>query len=144
MKSLIVWLKKDPDIRWGEVGIALIRLAEDGSVRSPELLNTAGHWWVRAARGEQPAGEALRHHDMCPHHPANDRVTCREGSDCAGTPPPTPEETAAGIALARAALAQAPQYAPRIKPTPTQTEDHHARMQALRAELEETQCPPST
>src|SRR5689334_13424900 len=36
-----------------EVAVALIRLAEDGSAKTPALLNTDGHWWFRAARNEQ-------------------------------------------------------------------------------------------
>lgn len=89
---------------FSEVAVALIRLAEDGTVRSPDLLNTAGHWWFRAAKGEQPAGEAIRHRDTCHVHPGWDRTTCQPCADERG-PTLTPEQVAENAAQLRALIA---------------------------------------
>ena len=86
-----------------ETAIALIRLAEDTTVRSPSLLNSDGHWWHRAAKGEQPSEAATRYRQvMCPEHPQHPLGTenCPECQKDAGDRL-TPEQIAANAARIR-------------------------------------------
>ena len=78
-----------------ETAIALIRLAEDTTIRSPSLLNSDGHWWHRAAKGEQPSEASARYRQvMCPEHPTQPAATCQPCADARG-PELTPEQIAA-------------------------------------------------
>ena len=76
-----------------ETAIALIRMAEDMSVRTPALLNSDGHWWFRAARGEQATGPALRPSVTCPEHKTQPIGACEECAKAAG-PELTPRQIA--------------------------------------------------
>jgi len=64
-----------------ETAVALIRLAEDQTVRTPTLLNQPGPWWHRASRDERPAGPNTRNLDHCPIHPGHERRDCRPCRD---------------------------------------------------------------
>ena len=91
-----------------ETAVALIRLAEDATVQSPSLLNQDGHWWYRAARGEQPAGQALRASNTCPEHPRQPMGECAECRNEAGREL-TPDEIAQAAHAIRIGL---PNYTP--------------------------------
>lgn len=84
-----------------DVFIALANLCGNTEARTPGLLNKPGSWW------QKPAGRIERrgdHNVKCPDHPEHD-MPHDHGGD-------TPEQIAAGIAAARAALAAAPAYVP--------------------------------
>lgn len=95
-----------------EIAVALIRLAEDGSVKTPSLLTSPGRHWNRASRDETPAGPNLRHLDMCPDHPNVERTHCTQHEPIA-----TPEAIKAARALITRAVLDAA--------------DYHRQMQAL-------------
>lgn len=81
-----------------ETAIALIRLACDPSVRTPALLNSDGHWWHRAAKGEQPSEAAARYRQVaCPEHPTQPAGACQPCTVARG-PELTPEQIAAEAA----------------------------------------------
>ena len=82
-----------------ETAVALIRMAEDGSVQTPGLLNTPGRWWFKAADQDRPAGEATRNRDRCPEHPDHDRLECPRHDRT----PAHPDTIAAALAAAREA-----------------------------------------
>jgi hypothetical protein len=68
-----------------EVAVALIRLAEDGSVTTPALLPRTGRHWTRAGRDDAPAGPNTRNRDLCPLH-GEDRATCPQCKAETGEP----------------------------------------------------------
>lgn len=88
-----------------ETAVALIRLAEDQTVRTPTLLNQPGPWWHRASRDERPAGPNTRNLDRCPEHgnPRRDCLDCRRENG----PELTPEQIRANAAALRTQIAQA-------------------------------------
>jgi len=112
-----------------EVAVALIRLAEDGTVTTPALLPRPGRHWMRAAVGDAPAGPNLRNSIPCHVHP--DQVmpcpTCRHDAE-------TAEPVAPGFVADLIATLPRPanRAAPRIPRSDT------ARLDHLRGQLEET------
>ena len=87
-----------------ETAVALIRLAEDQTVRTPALLNQSGPWWYRASRTETPAGPPTRNLDRCPEHPAHDRRDCLDCHRETG-PELTPDEIRTNAQALRAQIA---------------------------------------
>ena len=84
-----------------EVAAAVFALAARADMKTPVLLPEHGSWWNKAP---EMAGPRVRHTQRCPEHPEHD-MPHDHGGD-------TPEQIAAGIAAARAALKAAPVYIP--------------------------------
>ncbi len=94
------------NVALSEVAVALIRLAEDGSVKTPALLPTAGRHWARASRDETPTGPNLAHRDMCLEHPDTDRRECTRHEAPTPMPPGLRDQIRASVEHARLASRQ--------------------------------------